>query len=213
MVAWREQNTLEINLHLQRQSYVYMVTALKMLLPFLQRKHFPKVTCHEWKWSCCQTSCEDLNLHPHERLQTVHPAVLTPSPLNPANITLLLPRTCATFGSAQICAVFTRRRALQRNYSQITEDEEKKNPKFKDFSTYRGCQRGHVGASLIRGCEQPRRLRAAGWNYRGGKSITVTNNSLLWQGKLHLRGPELLMSWYDAPYQPEECQRHQRHFD
>lgn len=86
----------------------------------------------------------------------------------------------------------------------------KKNLRFKDFSTYRGWQRGHAGAPLIKGCEQPRRLRAAGWNYRGGKSITVTNNSLLWQGKLHLGGPELLMSWYDAPYQPEECQRHQR---
>lgn len=98
---------------------------LKNAAAFLQTKYFPKVTCHEWKWSCCQTSCEDLNLHPHVRLQTVQPAVLTPSPLNPANVPLLLPRTCATFGSAQICAVFTWRRALQRNYCQITEDEEK----------------------------------------------------------------------------------------
>lgn len=98
---------------------------LKNAAAFLQRKYFPKVTCHEWKWSCCQTSCEDLNLHLHVRLQTVQPAVLTPSPLNPANIPLLLPRTCATFGSAQIYAVFAWRRALQRNYSQITEDEEK----------------------------------------------------------------------------------------
>lgn len=43
----------------------------------------------------------------------------------------------------------------------------KRNLRFKDFLTYRGWQRRHVKAALIRGSEQPRCLRAAGLNYRG----------------------------------------------
>lgn len=107
---------------------------LKNAAAFLQRKYFPKVTCHEWKWSCCQTSCEDLNLHPHVRLQTVQPAVLTPSPLNPANIPLLLPRTCATFGlCSDLCRIYMTARPAEELFPDHGRWSKNKIPDLKIF--------------------------------------------------------------------------------